>query len=636
MSNSLTPKKSKAYSNIVKQKSVREIQQDTLRTLKEALLPSAGCFGSTTQILKGNENNKQFTEYSKDGHTILSHIKFNRALEDSIQRELTEMTRYIVKEVGDGTTSAVILSSLIYDEFVDNINLEEYPAYRVIEAFQNIVEKIKREIKNLGREMKLTDVYDIAMICTNNNKKVSSILSDIYKEHGTNVFIDVGVSTTDYDIIKTYDGLTLEVGYSDPVYINTMPKTNKDEKAGCCIIKRPKIYAFIDNIDTAEMANFFNKIIYNNIMEPMNMFMRTNNTDYLKSLVPTVIMCPKITVDMNESFGALVEFMYKFNNNLDMKPPLLVVTNISKENYSIYSDIWRLAGCKTIQKYIDPKIQEQDIKDGKAPNMDTILDFCGSADMVKSDAYKTTIINPEGMFAKDDNGEYKFDEEGNRVYSENYKSQIAFLEQELKVAIQDNKTYDIIGNLRRRLHSLKANMVDYLVGGATVTDRDSVRALVEDAVKNIRSAAIKGVGYGTNYEGMFISGSMYASDKKLKEDGINMLYASDDLELLMLNIISRAYNKLTTMLYNTIYFSKEEMNNKNKEDFILDLINRSILENCPMNFVTKKFDKTVLCTIDQDIVILDVIAKIITIMFTTNQALTQSPAYNMYIEEEDM
>lgn len=612
----------KAYSNIVKRKQTREVQKWTLNSLKEALIPSAGCYGSTTEILMGNpeQGATQVPIYSKDGHTILSNIHFNRAMEEAIRSECTEMTRYIVRQVGDGTTSAMILSSIIFDELCDKFE-GHYPPYMIVQTFQKVTKRIQDEIKKHSRELTQEDVYKISMICTNNNESVSKTLSEIYEKHGTDVFIDVAASITDHDVIKSYDGLTLGVGYSDPCYINTKATKVTDEKAGYSIIKDAHVYAFQDPIDTLEMTNFFNKIVASNILRPINKYGETKDKKYLDQIVPTVIMAPKISIDLNTSFADIVQYMYSFNENLIAKPPLLIITNISETNYETYSDIWQLAKCKPIKKYIDPEVQEHDQKEGKAPTMDNIEEFFGIVKEVKADAYKTTFIEPIGMFALDEDGNPKSDEDGNPIYSETYKGQVNFLEQELKVAIESNETLDVIGNLRRRIHSLKANMVDYFVGGVNATDRDSVRDLVEDAVKNIRSAAVDGVGFGTNFEGLRASADVF---KEIIDDE-----NSSDIEKKIAEVIKSAYEEISHVLYDTVYCDKtyEEID---------DIIMKSYEVGCPMNFTNKQFDSSVLCTIQQDIVILDVISKIITIMFTTNQALTQGVQYNMYIADEDM
>ena len=634
--------KNTTLSNVVTKKQLREVQQWTLQKLKEAVIPSAGPFGSTTQILKIDPNSvgkqnaiMQATEYTKDGHTIISHVRFNKAIEDSLQKELTDLTRHIVKKVGDGTTSVTILSSLIFDELL-KIDEEKYPPYLIIETFQKVVDGIKDIIKSNSREMTINDVYDIAMICTNSNKRVAEVISKIYKDYGKDVFIDVGASVGNEDVIKTYDGLTLDVGFSDTCYINTVTNGNRfapdpndiENVHGESIIKNASIYAFTDPIDTVEMQQLFDSIIFNNIIEPFKNMQRSKDPKDFEKLVPTVIMAPKISLDLASTFDEIVAFMHNFDQTLDVKPPLLIITNINEINYETYSDIWRLCGCKPIKKYIDPEIQKRDIKDGKAPTPTTICkDFCGHADEVKSDSLKTAIINPSDMFRKDNDGNFVLDENGEREYSDAYVTQISFLEQELQNAINNGEDYDVTGNLRRRVHALKANMVDYYVGGVTVTDRDSVRALTEDAVKNIRSAAKYGVGYGANFEGLRASDEYY-SDILTNSD-------TDQLTKTLARCINYAYWEMSKILYNTVYYPN--VGSAKTDLYVESLITESLRnEHCPMNFKTLKFNKDVLCTIEQDIIILDAIAKIITIIFTTNQALTQTVAHNMYMDLDEI
>lgn len=50
----------------------------------------------------------------------------------------------------------------------------------------------------------------------------------------------------------------------------------------------------------------------------------------------------------------------------------------------------------------------------------------------------------------------------------------------------------------------------------------------------------------------------------------------------------------------------------------------------PFNIRTKKFDDKVVSSIESDIVILDSVSKILSIMFTCNQFLTPNPQLNVY------
>ena len=99
------------YSNIVPNDIVRDVQRRTLAVISDSLTNSFGPKGSTTAIVNNVDSEEVgiSVEHSKDGHTIVKNIKFIYPIERSVQDLLTELTRHVVKEVGDGTTSAIIL-----------------------------------------------------------------------------------------------------------------------------------------------------------------------------------------------------------------------------------------------------------------------------------------------------------------------------------------------------------------------------------------------------------------------------------------------------------------------------------------------------------------------------------------------
>ena len=563
------------FSNVVKKDELREVQLATMEVIKEALTCSFGPMGSNTAIKKDNMLNK----YSKDGHTILSNLMFKGTIEQSVKDDLEDLTRHIVKTVGDGTTSAIILSAIIF-KGLSELKTDASP-YQIIRAFKDCVEEIVEEIRSNAKEATPETIFDVAYISTNGNFEIAMNLRDIYKEYGMDVFIDVGISNTTDSLIKVYDGMTLESGYADTAFINN--------KKGTSELRNPNIYVFEDPIDTPELIALFDKIIATNILAPYQ-------TQMLEAVVPTVILAPKLSKDMSSYMERLVEFMYSIEDT-KMRPPFLLVTNIY--HHDQFMDIAKLCGAKLIKKYIDPKIQQTDIANGLAPTLETVTDFFGTCDMVESDVAKTKFINPKNMFNEDGS------------YSQTFNTMVEFLEAELRKGIEEGKDANFSGTLKRRINSLKANMVEYLVGGVTMSDRDSVRDLVEDAVLNARSTARNGYGCGANYEGLRAS---------------HMVESDDPLESVILNTISAAYMELTRTLYGTC-MSREEAS----ENAI-----HSLVKGCPMNLRTKEFDNRVLSTIDSDIVILETISKIVTLMFTCNQFIVQTPLHNTYIKEKDI
>ena len=222
---------SKIMNNVVCKDTMRSIQSNTLNELAEILKRSFGPNGSNACIKKENA----LSRYTKDGHTIIGSIHYNGIIEQSIKDDIESITRHIVKTVGDGTTSAVMLSAAIFNKIID---LEtEYMASDIINALEVVVKNIKNEILSSSKDMTVDDVYDIAMISTNGNVFISDTLRSIYKEFGNSVFIDVTPSTGEQTVIKSYNGMTLNTGYCDSCYI-TNAKNNTSE------IDNPEVYFF--------------------------------------------------------------------------------------------------------------------------------------------------------------------------------------------------------------------------------------------------------------------------------------------------------------------------------------------------------------------------------------------------------
>ena len=426
------------------------------------------------------------------------------------------------------------------------------------------------------------------------------MLYDIYKEFGNDVFIDVGISNDENTKIKYYNGTTLKAGYLDPVMITNNAK-------GTAEMPMPMIYLFRDPIDTPDMVNLMNAIIKQNIVDPFN------ETRDVNACVNTVIMAPKISPDLTQTMHEIVMTMHQ------IKFPLLIITNIIGED--VYEDLITLTGAKAINRYIDPELQKIDIELGKAPTIENIVNFAGTTELIVSDATSTKFVRPANMY-----------KEGTNEYTVEFNNLIKALEAELQMAYENNDSIATIGRLKRRINSLKANMVELLIGGVSVADRDSVRDLVEDAVKSLRSACQYGVGNGSNYEGYIASDILLERQwvdgvKSILSETVNAEWADrgPTLKEACIEIIADAYTNLLATLYEVSGYSDEE---------ITDIFGKMSDENKPFNIRTEQFDGKVLTSIESDKVILSTISKIVTLMYTSNQFLIPDPVFNKYIDDD--
>ena len=262
--------------------------------------------------------------------------------------------------------------------------------------------------------------------------------------------------------------------------------------------------------------------------------------------------------------------------------------------------------------------------------------------MVIADNTKSKVINPDKMYKKDENGDTVLDENNNPIYSEVYTSLLDTCETQLKNMEISKKDITDIYLMKKRINSLKGNLVEYLIGGISIADRDAVKSYVEDAVLNCRSAAEEGVGYGANYEAFRAVYNML--NEYEKEHGM-----IGDNEYSMIKILFKAYLTLTATLYKTAFGGDVMAADK--------VAVQSIIEGKPCNLkaltvhslldfkfddsdqkavvitnIHDAFDGHVLSSIKSDQVILNAITKIIGLTFATNQYFTQSPETNVYYQ----
>ncbi len=589
----------KPINNIVSGQRLKEVQSAVLNDLKNAIINSMGPAGSNSLILRGSSDADIVAEYSKDGNKIIKSIKYQYPIEMAIKSEIENSTRYIEKTVGDGTSSVVVMSSLIFDALNEASIIGDfgYDPYETMRLFKKCVDYISDKIRKYGRECTLDDIYNIAYISTNGNEEVAKQIQDIYKEYGMSVFIDVSASTNENTYVKTYNGITIEAGYSDPAMINNLERND-------CRIRSTEqfpvhIYQFTEPIDTTEQLAMFTQIIETNIMERRFKFRQPE--------IPTVILAPQISRDAHAYMRRVVQMLLQFGEaEYSQKPQLLIVTNYAGLDENYVDHISNLCGCKPIKKYIDDKIQKADQESGLAPTLKNVCEFYGTAGEVEADANITRFIDPAKMYERTESGEIEINEDGYPVYSKTYNNIINFLEAQYKSASEQGGNLGLLGSLKRQLNAVKANMVELFIGGISISDRDSLRDLVEDAVLNTRSAAKNGVGYGANTLGYCITRTMLESAD----------FEDQDMAF-MIRVINEAYMNMIRALYGTLFTNPEVI------DTIIDNIYDK--DGVPYNMTTKQYDGLVLTSIESEPMILDTISKIVTIMYTANQAILQAP-----------
>ena len=594
----------KAVSNIVPKNVLREVQLETIERIANALANSYGPSGSTTLIRKGDDvKGSGVTAYTKDGHSILGAIKFNKPIEMSILDDLKDITRNTVKTVGDGTTSAVILSYEIFralNEIIsDHANFTEKA---VVAELQKVVKDITTIIENSKQKPTIDKIYQIALTSTDGNEEVANSIREIYEQFGLGVYIDVGISNTTNHMVKTYEGLTIDGGYFNPCFINRA-------KDAVSELQNPNIYIFEDPIDNNYTLNLCYKIVEQNLIAPLtkyNTLVQQGNQAEADAVIAnelkaTAIITPTFGRDIRSQMDSIIDMMS--SSKIEQRAPLTIITGMT--DVDRLADLAAMTGAKTIKKYVDPEVQKSDVEKGIAPTLDNVAtEFGGKAELLVADTKTTKVINPELMFVND--------KEGKRVFSSEYNNLLASLEAQLAQLDTVKESATEVNVLRRRIQSLKCNMVDYLIGGVSYTDRDALKDAVEDAVLNCRSAAKEGIGYAANFEGL-------RAAHEVAEVTSNLSPIREAVS----NAVYKAYANTVARIY-VDYMAVEDIE---QDDLIKTLIER----NKPIDVTGN--DREVLSSIKTDPTTLQAIVDIVGLMFKTNQFLCPIPDMNTYTAE---
>lgn len=594
----------KAVSNIVPKNVLREVQLETIERIANALANSYGPSGSTTLIRKGDDvKGSGVTAYTKDGHSILGAIKFNKPIEMSILDDLKDITRNTVKTVGDGTTSAVILSYEIFralNEIIsDHANFTEKA---VVAELQKVVKDITTIIENSKQKPTIDKIYQIALTSTDGNEEVANSIREIYEQFGLGVYIDVGISNTTNHMVKTYEGLTIDGGYFNPCFINRA-------KDAVSELQNPNIYIFEDPIDNNYTLNLCYKIVEQNLIAPLtkyNTLVQQGNQAEADAVIAnelkaTAIITPTFGRDIRSQMDSIIDMMS--SSKIEQRAPLTIITGMT--DVDRLADLAAMTGAKTIKKYVDPEVQKSDVEKGIAPTLDNVAtEFGGKAELLVADTKTTKVINPELMFVND--------EECKRVFSSEYNNLLASLEAQLAQLDTVKESATEVNVLRRRIQSLKCNMVDYLIGGVSYTDRDALKDAVEDAVLNCRSAAKEGIGYAANFEGL-------RAAYEVAEVTSNLSPIREAVS----NAVYKAYANTVARIY-VDYMAVEDIE---QDDLIKTLIER----NKPIDVTGN--DREVLSSIKTDPTTLQAIVDIVGLMFKTNQFLCPIPDMNTYTAE---
>lgn len=545
----------------------------TLDIIANSVAKSLGPYGSTT-IVEDSSNEHFMT---KDGYTIIKNMEFCYEIPKTIHNIIKRISKTLVRTVGDGSTSSVVIANYFYKEiciFEKDFGLASQDIINILNELAIILEKyIKSNTVKINDKNFDEIITKIASISTNNSTETGKLICDIFKKVTKYGFINIESGKTNVDTYELVNGIEVNRGYINMIMANKPDKISYE-------YEKPLVFMCNDTLADTEMekiAEWFGSIC-------------------LKQDIPLVI----IAQNYSESFKGF------FHLNKQKHPTLpLVAIDMdcsTKRGKEKFEDLALSLDCKPFDKF-----------NGIDNINDWTIDDLGSCERVIGDDLHSKFINGFGYLNNKEKIEDKIKELEDKYDTLNN--------------IDDQQDRDIeLFRIRERIAMLTCSMATLYVGGNSSIERNTRKFLFEDAVYACRSAIENGYVVGGN---LIVPKIIY----KDKDNIINDLLNCDNLSYLKdSNLVNyQVYNYLIKHIDDCFRSSFETvLKNANiDKDNREIIINKCISDNQFYNVKLRRFeddDKTlVINSCETDIEIIKASFSIIGLLATSNQFITINP-----------
>lgn len=550
----------KINANILDKEYLNDVIDTTLTFLSNTLSNSLGPYGSTTIIQDRYLNHK----ITKDGYTILKKVFVEQEESRTIIDLVKKISRNLVRKVGDGSTSSIIVANSLYKALNSDDKLSKISPKDLLDILNAISEVLTNEITRMATPVSddFKELKNIATVSTNNDQEMGAIIHEVFTKIGRYGFIHTEKSkhnTTYYDNTR---GFEINRGVINPLMLK-----QDDNK----VVEYEEAFVFMtDGFLVEDDIPFIVDLIGNAC---------------LKFKRPLVLIAkgyaPQIQTLIHENIM----------NNKELPLVAIDISTESKKSKDRFKDLAVNLGATP---HLRSESEELDYE--KFP-----LSRLGRCRRIFATETYTRFIEGEG------------DEKEIKARVESIENQILELNVNETYIEYDEEIYE----LRRRLACLQNSMATLYVGGATEDEKEATKDLVEDAVFACKSALQKGYVLGGNLIIPIIIENAGDEITKRVYEKLNNRFHFSNLEqviALLLSKIDLAFRKsFECVLYNCFLDENEAQ----------QYVDKCISTKSIYNLKTYKFesheDTNIINSCETDYEILNSAISIIGLLSTSNQ-----------------
>ena len=156
---------------------------------------------------------------TKDGVSVAKEIILEDEFENAGAQMVKEVADKTSNVAGDGTTTATILTEIIYKEGLKSVTAGSNPM-ALKRGIEKAVEKVVEELKKLSVPVKdKKEIAQVASIASNCDATIGNLIADAMEKVGKDGVITVEESKSMTTTLDVVEGMQFEQGYISPYFV---------------------------------------------------------------------------------------------------------------------------------------------------------------------------------------------------------------------------------------------------------------------------------------------------------------------------------------------------------------------------------------------------------------------------------
>ena len=309
--------------------------------LWKTLAKSFGPYGAPTLIY-----NYPWRHATKDGYTIMKNLSMD-ASETKVDQCIADMAGDICGRlnysVGDGTTSAIIATNSIYQNYRlkrKELNDKFILPRDVVHKYESIKEEVISRLQGKVKQIRSEDmeelrknIYDVVYVSSNGDKLITEYIADLYRDLGAPAI----------SCILAPDGITKKrmiTGYQYPLVINDRLYINSENNT-----------VDLTNADVVIVGTKITAKTYQKILKPLNLecAKRGRNLIVAAPTYDEIALQQVISVDLNN----------EYRNKKSVNMILTTYRAISAHTRKLVNDFAVLMNTTVIDRALETSILDQ-------------------------------------------------------------------------------------------------------------------------------------------------------------------------------------------------------------------------------------------------------------------------------------